>query len=255
MKRTSRRPSKLSESLHQRLNSYALAASAAGVGVLALIPPAEYVLPSGAALAGLLAVSEPAEAKIVYTPAHQNVTCQWTHNRSKCYGAFNLDLNHDNVVDFRLIGVEYSASARLMASGEHGNEMEMNLSHYVAALHKQVPIHSKSNFGSGKQVLFRKWPGSSDTWGPWWHVSNRYVGLRFKIRGKLHYGWVRMRTLDRHGQGFATLTGYAYETIPNKSIIAGKTHGKDVITVEPRTLGHLARGASALPSWRAKESK
>ncbi len=34
-------PSKLSDSLHQRLNSYALAASAAGVGLLALVQPAQ----------------------------------------------------------------------------------------------------------------------------------------------------------------------------------------------------------------------
>lgn len=45
-----KRPSTLSESLHQRLNSYALAASAAGVGVLAL--------------------AQPAEARIIYTPKH-----------------------------------------------------------------------------------------------------------------------------------------------------------------------------------------
>jgi hypothetical protein len=48
----------------------------------------------------------------------------------------------------------------------------------------------------------------------------------------------------------ATLTGYAYETIPNKPIIAGKTKGPDVITVQPGTLGHLAAGASAISGWR-----
>jgi uncharacterized repeat protein (TIGR03803 family) len=51
------------------------------------------------------------------------------------------------------------------------------------------------------------------------------------------------------------LTGYAYETIANKSIIAGKTKGPDVVTVQPASLGHLARGASAIPAWRAKETK
>jgi hypothetical protein len=43
-------PSKLSDSLHHQLNMYALAASAAGVGMLTLV--------------------QAAEAKIVYTPAH-----------------------------------------------------------------------------------------------------------------------------------------------------------------------------------------
>jgi hypothetical protein len=41
--------------------------------------------------------------------------------------------------------------------------------------------------------------------------------------------------------------GHAYETIPNKSIIAGQTHGK-----HEATLGHLATGASAIPAWRVK---
>jgi len=48
----------------------------------------------------------------------------------------------------------------------------------------------------------------------------------------------------------ATLTGYAYETIPGKAIITGKTHGPDVITLQDASLGHLARGASGLSAWR-----
>jgi hypothetical protein len=47
MNRPSRKPSTLSESLQRHLNAYALAASAAGVGMSAL--------------------AQPAEAKIVYT--------------------------------------------------------------------------------------------------------------------------------------------------------------------------------------------
>jgi hypothetical protein len=37
------------------------------------------------------------------------------------------------------------------------------------------------------------------------------------------------------------LTGYACETVPGKAIIAGKTHGPDVIT-KRTTLGELALG-------------
>ena len=40
MKRTSRAPSKLSESVHHQLKMYALAAGAAGVSAIALAPPA-----------------------------------------------------------------------------------------------------------------------------------------------------------------------------------------------------------------------
>jgi hypothetical protein len=52
----------------------------------------------------------------------------------------------------------------------------------------------------------------------------------------------------------AVVTGYAYETIPNKPIITGKTKGPDVVTLQPATLGHLATGASAMPAWRVKQT-
>jgi len=77
MKRSSRprTTAKLSESLHQRLNLYAIAAGAAAVSVLAS--------------------ARPAVAKIVYTPAHVRI------------GAFDLaytlDLNHDGHGDFILL--------------------------------------------------------------------------------------------------------------------------------------------------------
>lgn len=54
--------------------------------------------------------------------------------------------------------------------------------------------------------------------------------------------------------GWYYLTGYAYETIPNKAIIAGKTHGKDVITLDDASLRHPARGAAAFPGWRREQA-
>jgi hypothetical protein len=73
MKRPARVPSQLSESLHKRLSANTLAASAAGVSLLAL--------------------AHPADAKIVYTPANLNIPP----------GAVPLDLNHDGVADFSLV--------------------------------------------------------------------------------------------------------------------------------------------------------
>jgi hypothetical protein len=83
MKRFSgpRKAANLSASLDHQLNGYALAASAAGVALLALAPPAE--------------------AKIIYTPAHAKVGGH----------AVGMDLNHDGIVDFYLnIYGRYSSS-------------------------------------------------------------------------------------------------------------------------------------------------
>jgi len=73
-------------------------------------------------------------------------------------------------------------------------------------------------------------------------VTNRYLGFKFKIRGATHYGRARLDVSLTNGIVVGTLTGYAYETIPNKPIIAGKTKGPDVITVHSGTLGALAAG-------------
>ena len=87
--------------------------------------------------------------------------------------------------------------------------------------------------------------GFSNTVGPWKDVTDRYLGFRFVIGTGWHYGWARLRVkLDAGGAIEGALTGYAYESVPLKPIIAGKTKGKDVITVQPGSLGALAAGAS-----------
>ena len=69
-----RKTANLSESIHQQLSMYALAASAAGVGTLCF--------------------AMPAEARIVYTPVHVAIKANG--------GLFRFDLNHDGITDFTL---------------------------------------------------------------------------------------------------------------------------------------------------------
>jgi hypothetical protein len=63
----------------------------------------------------------------------------------------------------------------------------------------------------------------------------------------------------------AVLTGYAYETIPGKAIVAGQTKGTDDISEgpdaalipnspQPAVLGALALGAPGLSIWRREQS-
>jgi hypothetical protein len=90
-------------------------------------------------------------------------------------------------------------------------------------------------------------------WGQWQDVQDRYLGLKFMIKGKAHYGWARLnvRCNPTNNKITALLTGYAYETIDNETIVAGKTNGQDA-ALQPASLGALAAGASAAQPWPQK---
>jgi hypothetical protein len=105
--------------------------------------------------------------------------------------------------------------------------------------------------------------------GNWNNVKNRYLGLKFAITGKTHFGWARLNVScnSANNKIKAVLTGYAYETIPNKPIVTGKTKGPDDVSgvgqldpaalrapaPQPASLGLLAMGAPALSIWRREE--
>jgi len=233
----SRKTFKISDSLNRQLNTYALVASAAGVSVLAL--------------------ARASEAKVVYTETHQV-----THTGFPLY----IDLNHDGIKDFVLRTRYYWGSyfeVGLSASGYRknvvaGRRFKSNGSYFFSAAsalpvgariapERKFPVHHPF---MAVELFNRVHTSEYSDVGPWVDkdkgVRNRYLGLKFVIHGKVHYGWARLSvTLGHHRQYddvSGTLTGYAYETVPNKPIIAGQITGPDVITVQPETLGKLARG-------------
>jgi hypothetical protein len=247
-----RAASSLSKSTHHRLNMYALAASAAGVGVLGL--------------------ASPAEAKIVYTPAHVH------------FGNYYLDLNHDGVTDFVLFLQQACDSNRCTSIAEvypGASKAIVGRSNWAAPLWPGEEIGSKRRLwhGFGVERVVKAYPTVNHTsterfYGRWTNGGKgfhaRYLGLKFLINGKLHYGWARVDTTA--GPGGAVLTGYAYETVPGKAIIAGQIKwaahnsreelsGTGVsltnatpVKPQPAFLGMLALGAQGLPRWRRKKS-
>jgi hypothetical protein len=224
-----RTPSRISESLHRQLNSYALAASAAGVSLAVL--------------------AQPAEGKIVYTPAHRVI-----HRGDP--GILQLDLNHDGVADFKFenwwhsdtdLGPAGSLSVfpSQGVNGIRGYGTENKFVYFASALPAGERIGSKEPFVSPNRIDWMLRAGYG--WGQWNDVKNSYLGLKFVIKGKTHYGWARLN-VHSNPTNFkinAVLTGYAYETIPNRPIITGKTHGG-------ASLGALAAGSPALSSRQHK---
>lgn len=238
-------PASLSDSLHRQLNSYALAASAAGVSVLALI--------------------QHADAKIIYTATHVVIAERQS---------YRFDLTNSGQVQFLLSNLltstEYGHTTSGMFLGVHQPKTEQVYIHYssgkwwAAALRAGAKIGSKAKFSTHADASMETYSEH----GPWLNVKGRYLGLRFQVGGEVHYGWARLN-VSTHPV-IATLTGYAYETIPNKPIIAGQTKGPNddaetdnpgaSITnpvpdiPQPATLGALALGAPGLAIWRREES-
>ena len=242
MKRSMRRlrmAAELGESTEQRLTAYALAASATGVGFLAL--------------------AAPAEAKIIYRNTHHVI------GRNTSY---RLDLNQDRKTDFTFQNTESGGTcgtdfcipyfAKLAAKPAPGNGAAgfvIGSVPWAFALKGGARIGPSQYFRGAWMATANGYPGSSSSKsGSWVNVKNRYLGLQFKIGGKIHYGWARLSVEVQNFAITAKLTGYAYETIPNKPIIAGQTKGKDAASMPLTSLGHLAIGASTIPRWRIKHT-
>lgn len=241
-------PFLFSPSLHRQLNSYAIAASAAGVSLLAL--------------------PQPLEAKVVYTKEHQAIG--WN-------GIYELDLNHDGIVDFVIHEWPFNwysflstaSSNRLFVREALGNAV-VGGAYQAAALKRGAPIGSGQQFVSYRSlgenmavVFFSSEYGYWYVRGNWVNVTSRYLGLKFQIKGETHYGWARLNVEVGYPSMNATLTAYAYESVPDKEIIAGQkpkttdldsarsgtlvpqaAHtGPSAQAPAPLSLGALARGA------------
>jgi hypothetical protein len=256
-KRLARTPAELSDSLHRELEVYALVASAAGVSLLVLAPAAN--------------------SRIIYTPAHHVIGYP---------GSYNLDLNNGGKTDVTIFETNHSTSeggqvTHLFAAAAANNLVKgypwftsigSGLKFASALRPGQRIGGSQTRFGYGARETMaaaRTSAGGTQSYAAWGNlplIPYRYLGVKFQINGKTHYGWARMIVKVSGVKITATLTGYAYETIPNKTIIAGKkseTGDRAELSqlpdsrnanLGPASLGRLAQGATGLAAWRRREA-
>jgi hypothetical protein len=219
-------PKKLPLRSEHRLNAYAAAATAAGVGAVCL--------------------GQSAEAKVVYTPANVKIV--------QNVGWVRFDLNHDGISDFGLSNYFLNTSERAgvlrVAASRQANEIWVAYSQQnsycasrfcAAALPKGTKIGPKGKFQVDPYGLIMACSSFRYVFGPWLHVKQAYLGLKFVVKGKPHFGWARVKLSVAHQSIAATLTGYAHETIPGKPIIAGATNGPGE---KAGSLGALAGGVA-----------
>jgi len=228
----------LPTNLNKRLIGYAIAAAAAGVSI------------SAAAV--------PAQAEIIYTPK----------TGSFSGGHLLIDLDQNGTADFELaIRTQHFSSffgsyhlGRLNIGAESANGSVIASNGSAAALMSGGVIGSVRNFrnvhdGRGHMFQIRTVRTFSSgisfryATGNWNHTTDRFLGMRFQINGETHYGWLRLSVQQRGRYTIvATVNGFAYETTPNQSILAGQTSGGQIADVANASgsLGRLARGAASL---------
>jgi hypothetical protein len=222
----------LSPTMQQRLNHYALAASAAGVSVLAL--------------------AQTSAAEVVFTKTHVVIGQN---------GVYDLDLNHDGTIDFLIQELNdgaYPSSNALFADEALGNAV-LGFRHNASALQQGESIGPNQKFVAGGYngeamvtITHATTGGTSHVHGLWVNVKDGYLGLKFEIHGQTHYGWARLSVTRHFFHITATVTGYAYETVPNQAITAGQTKDNAAVLEPPRSssLGALALGAQSLTAGR-----
>jgi hypothetical protein len=269
-----RKPSELPEPLHCRLSSYALAASAAGVTLLACSAPA-----SAAPVCKNLFVTLSGTDTYSLNPSRQP------------FAPFNIGQTFDNVSS---LTIAYWNRGFLTPNSAKAVEL-LGGNGFPAALASGASIGPGGHFGKGNSygLLFSFGPLNGGTkknhQGNFQFGQTNYFGFRFSMSGEDHYGWVRLKVT--FGQGFdGTATfihvrGYGYETTPNTAIHAGQCSSEASLNAHPisndgirgakpdiqktgsiassassssrisrsTSLGLLALGACGLRLWRRKE--
>lgn len=218
-----------------------------------------YIAAASAAGAVALATPQNADAEIVFTRTYKVI--DW-------HAKMGLDLNNDGVADFNFGSFGTFHGGQLLIHPHGSNRVIKNPVAFpgwygASAMPAGATVGPGAMFNGRNLVLeAESFFSTYDTLGPWLNAQNKFLGLEFTINGQHHYGWARI-SFPSFGKGI--LTGYAYETVPDKPIITGATTDDAEVGEalrptelsgwkESPSLGLLASGAAGLDVWRKEES-
>ncbi len=241
-KKASRKaPADLSESLQRRLNSYALAAGAAGVAVLACAPPAE-----GAPVCKTLNLQIFNTHTHAFNPADQALPpFQIAQTTFAYYTSSTLSTNPFQWWNRGFITPNSKGANLLLATNG-----------YAANVPSGGSIGPAGKFGKGASygLIFSYGKGSrfNKKYGHGtlkkhrgnlnFEQSSNFFGFKFSLSGQTHYGWMRVQVTVRRTRGQNKLTSidvvdYGYESSSSTAIAAGSCTAEaltEPVTPEPR---------------------
>jgi hypothetical protein len=234
-----------------------------------------YTTAAVAAGVGLLSMAQPAASEVVVT--HKTIPIL---PRSIISADVPLDINGDGITDFSFgftsFGPYSYKIGNLSFVNKSGNAViakgEALKTPLVDALLRGAQVGPANRFNAAPSLLIQQ---SYDlehnsvctdqkSYGHWGgNNPDRFVGVRFQIKGQTHYGWVRLNvqhsTVLKGCREFtATITAYAYETVANQAITIGSSSDSSQsaqvqavpLVWDQPSLGLLALGADGLALWR-----
>jgi hypothetical protein len=247
------KPAVVSDALLRQINTYALAAGAAGVAALACAPQAE-----AAPVCKTLSISISATNTIPFNPAGEK------------FPPFQIAQTTFNTVTSGSFGQLSVWNRGFFTPNSKGANVLLGKSNFPAALASGASIGPGGDFGKGGSygLLFTYGVGSpshrrhgtiSNHFGNLKLQATNLVGLQFSQNGNVHYGWARLQITLQKGR--IDYLGWGYESTPSTAITAGSCSADDKSTAPKTTasatndnatsggasLGMLALGAAGIP--------
>jgi hypothetical protein len=242
-----------SKSLDAQINDYLLNASGHLRESKSYVDGRQVAAFGAAVSSGLVMMSQ-AEAAIVHNAGTaQPVTAAASTDNT--WSVRSFDMNGDGINDFALFGYysDGDSSAGINGTYPGGNNSVLGdgdvrkLSNSSNIGPSNTSWQTAANtyrdvFYSGTGAS--NWNGTSGETG--------LVGVRFKIGGSTHYGWIRLQVVGVGNGEVASLsaTEWAYESCPDQPILAGATSGGATCAAPvPKSIpvmGPLAYGLTSL---------
>jgi len=185
-------------------------------------------------------------ALLAVYPCRGGISVNWLDEPLELGGWWNpptphpLDIDNNGTIDFSFWG-DVASSVGMHSQGVNRYlivpDPPPNIGGPVAALEAGFLIGAQSGDGSLDWFNHSAWAPlmqslSTGTAGEFWG-TRAYIGIEFQMDDGMHYGWFDVE--GSSSSPYAEVYGWAYETQPGVSIIAGAVP-------EPSTIMLLAAG-------------